>query len=389
MSGSRADRFAPRMVRLRQSMAAHGCDALLADHAELIAWIAGYTVSETLYRAVIVPMAGDPCFVLRSIDAGPCRAGVWFGDVVTFDDHEDAHAAVAGALAARGLDGAGIGVDPASYGHTVATARRLADLLPKARFVPMPGVSDRLRARKFPDEIDAIAAAAAIADRCMLELEGTVHPGRTVREVAAMAAAAQLRLGADDGGPGPILVSGGKDGGGHVDFLHGSGLDRRLKPGDILHVELTPRVGNYGARLMRPVFVGDPPAEALEAFHRLAAFQDRQIAAMQPGAAARDVDALLRTAVLDAGLRADYGNVTGYAMGLYARTPRPSDFSQSFHPGADFRLEQGQVFHMYVSAHGVAVSETVLVTDTEPRRLTSCPRRPMHGSGSRSDGILP
>lgn len=378
-TGASAARFAPRMARLREAMAAEGCDAFLADHAELIAWIGGYTVSETLYRAVIVPMEGDPCFVLRSIDAGPCRSGVWFDKVATFDDHEDPHGAVANALAANGLTAARIGVDPASYGHTVATAQRLGELLPDARFVALPGLSDRLRACKFADEIDAIAAAAAIADRCMLGLEGHVPPGRTVREVAAAAAAAQLWLGADDGGPGPILVSGGHGTGGHVDFLHGSGLDRTLMPGDILHVELTPRVGNYGARLMRPVFVGDPPAGARETFQQLAELQDRQIAAMRPGAAARDVDALLRTAVLDAGLRADYGNVTGYAMGLYARTPRPSDFSQSFHPGADFRLEAGQVFHMYASARGVAVSETVLVTEGEPRLLTTCPRRPMEG----------
>lgn len=379
MSGAAAERFAPRMARLREAMAAGGCDAFLADHAELIAWICGYTVSETLYRAVIVPMEGAPCFVLRSIDAGPCRSGVWFEEVATFDDHEDPHGAVAKALAARGFSGARIGVDPVSYGHTAATAQRLAGLLPDARFVPLPGVSDRVRACKFVDEIDAIAAAAAIADQCMLGLEGHVPPGQTVREVAAAAAAAQLRLGADDGGPGPILVSGGHGTGGHVDFLHGSGLDRTLMPGDILHVELTPRVGNYGARLMRPVFVGDPPAGARETFQQLAEIQDRQIAAMRPGAAARDVDSLLRTAVLDAGLRSDYGNVTGYAMGLYARTPRPSDFSQSFHPGADFRLEPGQVFHMYASAQGVALSETVLVTDAGPRLLTTCPRRPMKG----------
>jgi len=379
MSGDMAERFAPRMARLREAMADRGCDAFLADHAELIAWISGYTVSETLYRAIIVPMDGAPCFVLRSIDAGPCRSGVWFDGVATFDDHEDPHGAVANALTAHGFAGARIGVDPVSYGHTVATAQRLADLLPEACFVPMPGLSDRLRACKFADEIDAIAAAAAIADRCMLGLEGHVLPGLTVREVAAAAAAAQLSFGADDGGPGPILVSGGHGSGSHVDFLHGSGLDRTLMPGDILHVELTPRVGNYGARLMRPVFVGDPPAGARETFDRLAEFQDRQIAAMRPGAAASDVDALLRTAVLDAGLRNDYGNVTGYAMGLYARTPRPSDFSQSFHPGADFRLEPGQVFHMYASARGIAVSETVLVTEAAPRLLTTCPRRPMEG----------
>jgi hypothetical protein len=51
---------------------------MLVDHAELLAWVSGYTVSQTLYRAAIVPLAGDPVFVLRAIDAGPCRAACWF-----------------------------------------------------------------------------------------------------------------------------------------------------------------------------------------------------------------------------------------------------------------------------------------------------------------------
>ena len=69
-----------------------------------------------------------------------------------------------------------------------------------------------------------------------------------------------------------------------------------------------------------------------------------------------------------------YDNVTGYTLGLYGRTPRPSDFSCVFLPNARWRLAEGMVFHMYVSAAGLGFSETVLIEAEGARRLTSTPR---------------
>ncbi len=59
-------------------MRATGADVLLIDHAELLAWATGYTVSETMYRAAFLPLEGEPWFVLRDLDARPCRDACWF-----------------------------------------------------------------------------------------------------------------------------------------------------------------------------------------------------------------------------------------------------------------------------------------------------------------------
>jgi Xaa-Pro dipeptidase len=96
---------------------------------------------------------------------------------------------------------------------------------------------------------------------------------------------------------------------------------------------------------------------------------------MKPGARAAEVDAILRDGVLSAGLRDSYDNITGYTLGLYAPAgPRTSDFTRIFHPQAEWRLEAGMVFHMYASAQGASLSETVLVTPTGSERLTTLPR---------------
>lgn len=97
---------------------------------------------------------------------------------------------------------------------------------------------------------------------------------------------------------------------------------------------------------------------------------------MKPGAIASEVDAILRQGVIQAGLRPSYDNITGYTVGLYGDAgPRTSDFLRILHPEAHWPMEAGMVFHIYASAGGAAISETVLLTETGSERLTTLPRQ--------------
>jgi Xaa-Pro dipeptidase len=140
---------------------------------------------------------------------------------------------------------------------------------------------------------------------------------------------------------------------------------------------LVPSISGYSARLMRPTAIGPPSTEQADTAARLIEIQDDQIAAMKPGAVARDVDRVCRARVLDGGLRESYDNFTGYTLGYYGAThpPRTSDFTRAFVPTADWVLEPGMVFHMYTGARGMSFSETVLVTESGPERLTQLERR--------------
>ena len=164
-------------------------------------------------------------------------------------------------------------------------------------------------------------------------------------------------------------------GSGSHEFLHGLFRTDELAAGDILHVELIPRVAHYGARIMRPILIGAPTARQERVSQELIRLQDAQIAAMKPGAIASEVDRIVRQGVLDAGLRAEYANVTAYTLGLYIRTPRSSDFSRVFLPDQHWPLEENMVFHVYTTAEGLGFSETVVVTPEGGRRLTLTPRR--------------
>lgn len=361
--------YAWRIAKARAGMARAGCDLLVLDSCEAVAWISGYTVSETRYRAVFLPAKGTPWWVLRDLDMAPCREGGWIADVVGFSDTALPEAVMAAELQRRGFGRARIGADFNSIGWNPVRAAALAEALPGAEWVNLPGVTESLRWVKSEAEIALIAQAANAADAAMAAVAEVAAPGITPREAAAIAAATLLRHGADSGITGPIVRSSGAH-----EFLHGLFRADELAPGDVLHVELVPTVANYGARIMRPIVIGAPSARQQAVAAGLLALQDAQIAAMRPGAVARDVDRIMRQGALDAGLRRDYTNVTAYTLGLYSRTPRASDFSRVLLPDQDWPLEANMVFHVYTTAEGLGFSETVVVTPEGGRRLTQTPR---------------
>jgi Xaa-Pro aminopeptidase len=364
-----AAEFEDRIARLRARMREADVDVALFDEIEAMTWLSGFGNSENRWRCVGVPLEGEPFFLIRALDASPCRARTWITDVPTFRDWEDPMPVLAEALASRGLQRARIGLDFGSYGMPLARFARLREVLPGARFVDVGNVVWELRLLKSPAEIRLLRRAADIAGEAVLRASSACVAGASPRDALKAASAAFMELGADPGPPGPISMA--RD----WDFLHAQLEDRPLVRGDVVHIELAPRVSGYSARLMRCVSVGPPTTDLDRAAAVLRDLQDRQIAAMRPGALAAEVDAILRDGVIASGLRASFDNISGYTLGFYADAgPRTSDFTRIFHPGAGWRIEPQMVFHMYASAQGASFSETVLVTEDGPECLTRLPR---------------
>ena len=356
-----ADRTSRVVTRLQQA----GLAFALFDETEAMTWLTGYGNSETRWRCVGIGPEAEPFFLIRSLDAAPCKERSWITDVPIFRDWEDPMPTLVAALAKRGLTRAVIGVDFGSYCMPPARLAALRAALPDVAWVDIGPIVWELRWIKSPAEIALLRRAAEIADTALAAAAAVCVPGAVQRDAARMVMETYFRMGGDAGPPGPITASKGWD------HLHGHLGDEAIVTGDIVHIETTPRIHGYSARVMRGVSVG-PAAERLQrTAEQLAALQRQQIAAMRPGVLAREVDAIVRDAVLGAGLRTEYDNVTGYTLGLYALSgPRTSDFTRSFTPAEAWVLEPGMVFHMYASAAGAAVSETVAVTENGPEILT-------------------
>ncbi len=365
------DEYEGRLARLRTYMAERDVAAVIADEAEMLHYFTGYAVSENLYRSAVIGRDGPPTMIVRKLDEQPFLNAAWFDDRRPFDDLEDPVEVTCDVLRELGGAEGRIGLDMNSYCLPAKRFDQLNALLPSATFVDFSDVFRPLRLTKSPREIDVMRKAAAIADETMRRAIASAKAGASSRNAAAVASASFVELGADFGRCGPITVGRGWN------FMHAKLSDDPLQPGDILHLELVPKVSGYCARLMRPAVMGAPSGELREAADALIEIQDRQIAAMVPGAPADEVDAILREGVLGAGLRRTYVNNTGYTLGYYfEQAPRTSDFTRLFTPEADWRLEAGMTFHMYTSADaGIAFSETVLVGPDGPERLTRLERK--------------
>lgn len=358
-----------RLARLKARMRDAKVDAALFDEIEAMIWVTGFGSSANRWRCAVIPLEAEPFFLIRALDAGICRDRSWITDVPSYRDWEDPIPVLAAKFAERGLAEARIGLDFDSYGLSIGRFAAMRAALPKAEFVDIGPVIAELRLLKSPAEIALLRRAAAIADQATLDAAAVCVVGGYQRDASKRAQMTFVEMGGDPYRPGPITAGRGWN------FLHAPSGDEPLEKGDLVHIELTPRIHGYSARIMRNVVLGPVDAERQRAMDILIALQDRQIAAMKPGAIASDVDAILRQGVIESGLRDDYDNITAYTLGLYGDAgPRTSDFTRIFHPQAHWPLEAGMVFHVYASAGGAAISESVLVTETGSERLTRLPR---------------
>lgn len=362
------EEYQARLAKVRAAMAERNIDLLIVDQSEFLIYLTGFSISENMYRACLVPMEGEPVMVLRAVDLGPFLDSSWVTASVAFADWENPIRALADAIGEMGSSGKAIGIDEDSYCMPLKRFKALQAALPDATFGDFSGVLETLRARKSPTEIAYIREASRIADVAITAAVEAAGEGRSARHAAAAVHRVFMEEGADTSRAGIFTTGIGNN------FLHGYLTATPLKKGDILHLELLPFVQGYSARIMRPVVIG-PVGDRQNIADQLLDIQNRQFAAIRPGAIAKDIDRTVREGVLSAGLRPDYFNITGYNLGAYPlHTPRTSDFSRIFLPTSEWVLEQGMIFHMYVSASGIAFSETVLVTETGAELLTQSPR---------------
>ncbi|WP_431120762.1 M24 family metallopeptidase [Variovorax paradoxus] len=363
------EEYRRRLCMVQDVMRARHLDWAILDEPETMGWVSGYAVQENLWRACLVPVVGAPFLLIRKLDVAPARAKSWLQDIVAFSDWEEPVSVLAAALRSRGAH-ARIGVDFQSHSFTRQRQDLLERALPQSSFCDLERAVWDARRCKSDEEVEHFRVAASLLDRAVLKVTDAIRPGSSQRDVAAVAAAEYYRLGFDDGFVG--YVAAGSD----WDCLHNSMNDEPLDDGAVVHIELLPKLKGYSARIMRSAVMGRATEDQKSTFATLCALQDEQFRAMRPGAVAADVDAIVRQGVLSAGLRPDYENITGYTLGFSApSSQRVSDLYRSFVPTATWLLEKGMVFHMYTSARGLAVSETVLVTESGAERLTRTPRK--------------
>ncbi|MBF0865833.1 MAG: Xaa-Pro peptidase family protein [Gluconobacter potus] len=357
-----------RIARVQQILRSRGQDALIAFMPESITWLTGYfTRAYGGFQFAIIPASGEPFVVLRDVEKFHFDRTSHYSDCALWSD-SDVPLQIGVQAIERFLGKQPkLAVELSAWTLSVTNYLALKDALPGAWIEDAGSMVAALRLIKSPAEVAFQRRAARAAEAGMQAGIDSAQAGASERDMAASICSAMILQGSDLPGPG-VLSSGER-----AFHLHGSYSDRILETGDLVQLETTPNVRQYHARFMRPMKVG----MATDAEYRLAEtlidIQDRALAAVAPGVCAAVPDAIYREGVLGAGLGFEYTNKTFYSVGLML-LPNSGEMLSAV-PESQWVFEPGMVFHSYVLAQGMGMSETVHVHEGGCERLTHFPRQ--------------
>ena len=238
--------------------------------------------------------------------------------------------------------------------------------------VPASGIVEAIKAIKEPQEIDAIRRACALVDDACSYITTIVKAGMTEAELAWRIEVYLRERGAVRMGFDSIIGSGP-----NAAIIHGRAGNRGIGASgepEFLLCDFGCEIDGYNSDITRTfVFGGEPTDRMQHIFNTVHHAQDAACNAIKPGVAGKDIDALARGILADAG----YGNMPhnlGHGLGRLVH-----DASGLLSPSSKLSLHENVVLTVepgiYIEGYGaVRIEDDVLVTATGFERLTQYTR---------------
>jgi Xaa-Pro aminopeptidase len=275
---------------------------------------------------------------------------------------QDLLADVAGRMSGR------VGFDDANL--SVRRHRRLEELVPDGvELVPAGGLVEEMRAVKDEAELAALRAAAQLADSALAELASAGLAGRTEREVAVWLERALVDRGAEGVSFPPIVAAGA-----HGALPHAEPRDVEIPSGTLVVVDWGCVLDGYCSDCTRTFATGEPSSAMADVYELVRSVQAEARDAVRAGADCRELDALARGRIEDAGHGERFGHGLGHGVGLEVHEgPRLSPLAD------DGPLSSGNVVTVEPGIYlpgefGVRVEDLVAVTDAGCEPLSGFPK---------------
>lgn len=350
-----------RMRTAVTGSAARGLDAMLVSPGPDLRYLTGYSaIPLERLTCLVLPVRGEPFLVVPELEEAAARAaGVPELDleIVAWSETQDPFAITAARLGPVGA----VAVDNHMWAEKTL---RFAQVMPGTAQNLAGEVLAPLRARKSAAEVAELVRAGAAIDAVHAAMADWLRPGRTEREVAADIAAAIIDAGhvqVDF-----VIVGSGPNGA----SPHHEVGDRVLQPGDPVVIDIggTTAAG-YCSDETRMYSLGEPPADFLAYYEVLQSAQEAAVAAVRPGVACEDIDAVARGTITAAGYGDRFIHRTGHGIGLETHEDPyiVAGNTTPLEPGFAFSVEPG----IYLPGRHGARIEDIVVCGEEGAELVN------------------
>jgi Xaa-Pro dipeptidase len=366
-----------RLARARDLLAGAGIDVMVITGPENIFYLTGQqTPGYYTFQALVLPVDGDPVFVIRQLEYFNFIANTFIPDAQVYQDGDEPVTFLVDAMQKRGFASKRVAIDKRGWFLPIAVYEALQEKLGTihdgARLI------ERLRAVKSPAEVEKIATAATYVDAGLRAGLAAVKVGASENDLVAAMMGSAITAGSEYLGMEPLVSAGPRTG-----VPHGTWRRRKLAANDPAFLEMAACHDRYHAALMRSAWIGEVPGEALEMEKVCQEALQASLDAIRPGATCEAPHAACQKVIDRAGYTENFRKRTGYSIGISFAPDWGEGAILSLYTGVTTELVPGMTFHIppALRIYGrftVGVSETVVVTETGHRVLGTVPRPLAH-----------
>lgn len=352
--------IADRASRVRARLA--GADALLVSDLTNVRWLTGFTGSNGWVvlgpdRLMLITDGRYGDQAAQQMAAVGVEGDVLVGaTTVATLEHIAASCSV---FAATAFEAAHVSFQQ----HAIWAAAVRTEL------VPSTGLVEAERRTKDDDEIEYIAAACRIADRALAEVAPSLSSGVTEAQVRNQLEIRMRELGAIGPSYETIVATGPVN----AALPHHRPTTTMIEPGHTVIIDVGALVDGYHSDMTRTFFVGEPTPLQTELYEVVLAAQVAGVAAVAAGVSTKQLDAVCRDIITEAGYGDWFTHGTGHGVGLLIHE------DPFINRAGDAILQVGDVVTVEPGVYregfgGIRVEDLVVVTSDGCRVLTASPK---------------
>jgi len=222
-----------------------------------------------------------------------------------------------------------------------------------------------LRKVKDENEIELMRKAAELTSEGMRVAYETVASGIREYEVAAEIEYAMRKQGSYGTAFETIVASGPSSA-----FPHGGCSERKIRKGDLVVVDVGATYKYYHSDMTRTLVAGKPSEKQKKLYQIVKTAQEKALEAVKPNVKAKDVDAVARKIIADAGYGKFFVHSLGHGVGLEVHEP-PTLSPESKDTLTAGNVVTGEPGIYLIGYGGVRIEDTVLVQKNGAEKLTN------------------